>query len=322
MNIYKKKRQKINMSAVDMANNLGLDYRKYRLIEQGLMKMPKELIDKFNNITNDGAINKINELEHQKIVTDWYSENFLNDEKFKEILSTYNIRNQKHLSQLLGYNSASIIPYMKNKGESANYNFKNRLYTFLTNEMNIQIPDKYNKTTKKENVEQNELYLWYKNFDMEEFLSNMNLNLHQLQKLSGISHGTLLNIAQHVTASPHISTLKKLKDFVDKQDIMSNVEQKHIDIDLMYEFPEIPSSEEALNIESLDIFPNMLIKKSTELDKTEKSHTIADSINKYRNMIKNENEQMQKLKEQITELERSILINTEVLKELEIIEHE
>ena len=45
---YKKKRKKAGLAPSDMAKELGINYKKYNLRENGVVKMPKNLIDKFN----------------------------------------------------------------------------------------------------------------------------------------------------------------------------------------------------------------------------------------------------------------------------------
>lgn len=314
MNIYKKKRQKINMSEVDMAKKLGMDLVKYKFIEKGLMKMPNELIDKFNKIIDNGAINKIDELEHKKEVETWFEENFLDRNKLKDILKFYNIENYKHLGIVLGYKDGSTITRALKDGTSTKYALKNKIYTFLTNEMNIQLPINKPKKNIKSSVtsaERSKLLKWFNNFDLKQFASENNLNAAKLSRKVGISSSVawgLLNTQSKV--GPNTGTLKKLKDFVENYSSLD---------ELSKEFPKIPEMKEEDNICELTIQSR---DDEPIIERTKPKHTISDTIDKYRNMITNIDNIINDMQKTKSELETNKRIYSEVLKELELIENE
>ena len=64
---YKNKRNKVGLSQSDMARELGIPCVKYEQIERGEIKMPKRLIDKFNEIiTRGNNIHSLKKLEHER----------------------------------------------------------------------------------------------------------------------------------------------------------------------------------------------------------------------------------------------------------------
>ena len=320
MNIYKKKRQKINMSEVDMAKKLGMDLVKYKFVEKGLMKMPNELIDKFNKIIDDGAINKIDELEHKKEVESWFEENFLDKNKLNDLLKFYNIENYKQLGILLGYKDGSIISGALRKGsDNTRYNFKNKVYTFLTNEMNIQLPVNTRNTSKKAKTktnattssERSELLEWFNNFDLKQFASENNLNPAELSRKLGISSSTAWGLLNTQSKSgPNTGTLKKLKNLVENYSVLD---------ELSKEFPKIPEMKEEDNICELTI---QCLADEPIVERTRPKYTISNTINKYKNMINEIDDKINDIQKTMSELETNKKIYSEVLKELELIENE
>lgn len=315
MNIYKKKRQKINMSEVDMAKKLGMDLVKYKFVEKGLMKMPKELINKFNKIIDEGAINKIDELEHKKEVESWFEENFLDKNKLKDILKFYNIENYKQLGILLGYKNGSAISTALRRGTNdTGYNFKNKVYTFLTNEMNIQLPINASKKNIKHSVpsaDRKELLKWFNDFDLKQFARENNFNPTELSRKVGISSSVawgLLNTQSKV--GPNTGTLKKLKDFVENYSSLD---------ELSKEFPKIPEIKEEDNVCEPTI-QCLVNKPMTERTKTK--YTISNTIDKYKKIIYDIDNKLNDLQKDMSELETNKKIYSEVLKELELIEDE
>lgn len=314
MNIYKKKRQKINMSEVDMAKKLGMDLVKYKFVEKGLMKMPKELIDKFNKIIDNGAINKIDELEHKKEVESWFEENFLDKNKLKDILKFYNIENYKQLGILLGYKDGSTITRALKDGTNTKYTLKNKIYTFLTNEMNIQLPINKPKKNIKRSVayaERSELLKWFNDFDLKQFAHENNFNPTELSRRAGISSSVaweLLNTPSKT--GPNTSTLKKLRNFVKE---VSSLDE------LSKEFPKIPEIKEEDNVCEPTI-QCLVNKPMTERTKTK--YTISSTIDKYKKIIYDIDNKLNDLQKDMSELETNKKIYSEVLKELELIENE
>lgn len=319
MNIYKKKRQKINMSEVDMAKKLGMDLVKYKFVEKGLMKMPKELIDKFNKIIDDGAINKIDVLEHKKEVERWFEENFLDKNKLKDILKFYNIENYKHLGIVLGYKDGSTITRALKDGTNTKYTLKNKIYTFLTNEMNIQLPINAQNTRKKQKTkttattspERSELLEWFNNFDLKQFASENNFNPAELSRKLGISSSTAWGLLNTQSKSgPNTGTLKKLKSLVENQSGLD---------ELSKEFPKIPEMKEEDDLCELTI---QCLDDEPIVETTKTKYTISNTIDKYKKIIYDIDNKLNDLQKDMSELETNKKIYSEVLKELELIEDE
>lgn len=314
MNIYKKKRQKINMSEVDMAKKLGIDLVKYKFVEKGLMKMPKELIDKFNKIIDDGAINNIDVLEHKKEVERWFEENFLDKNKLKDMLKFYNIKNYKQLGIVLGYKDGSTITRALKDGTSTKYALKNKIYTFLTNEMNIQLPINKPKKNIKSSVtsaERSKLLKWFNNFDLKQFARENNLNPTELSRKLGISSSTAWGLLNTQSKSgPNTGTLKKLKSLVENQSGLD---------ELSKEFPKIPEMKEEDDLCELTI---QCLDDEPIVETTKTKYTISNTINKYKKIIYDIDNKLNDLQKDMSELETNKKIYSEVLKELELIEDE
>lgn len=314
MNIYKKKRQKINMSEVDMAKKLGMDLVKYKFVEKGLMKMPKELINKFNKIIDDGAINKIDELEHKKEVESWFEENFLDKNKLKDILKFYNIENYKHLGIVLGYKDGSTITRALKDGTNTKYTLKNKIYTFLTNEMNIQLPINKPKKNIKHSVvpaERRELLKWFNNFDLKQFARENNLNPTELSRRAGIPSSVAWGLLNTQSKSgPNTGTLKKLKSLVENQSGLD---------ELSKEFPKIPEMKEEDDLRELTI---QCLDDEPIVETTKTKYTISNTIDKYKKIIYDIDNKLNDLQKDMSELETNKKIYSEVLKELELIEDE
>lgn len=314
MNIYKKKRQKINMSEVDMAKKLGIDLVKYKFVEKGLMKMPKELIDKFNKIIDDGAINNIDVLEHKKEVERWFEENFLDKNKLKDMLKFYNIKNYKQLGIVLGYKDGSTITRALKDGTSTKYALKNKIYTFLTNEMNIQLPINKPKKNIKSSVtsaERSKLLKWFNNFDLKQFARENNLNPAELSRKLGISSSTAWGLLNTQSKSgPNTGTLKKLKSLVENQSGLD---------ELSKEFPKIPEMKEEDDLCELTI---QCLDDEPIVETTKTKYTISNTIDKYKKIIYDIDNKLNDLQKDMSELETNKKIYSEVLKELELIEDE
>ena len=303
------------MSEVDMAKKLGMDLVKYKFVEKGLMKMPKELINKFNKIIDDGAINKIDELEHKKEVESWFEENFLDKNKLKDILKFYNIENYKQLGILLGYKDGSAISAALSRGTNdTGYNFKNKVYTFLTNEMNIQLPINASKKNIKHSVpsaDRKELLKWFNNFDLKQFARENNLNPAELSRKLGISSSTAWGLLNTQSKSgPNTGTLKKLKSLVENQSGLD---------ELSKEFPKIPEMKEEDDLCELTI---QCLDDEPIVETTKTKYTISNTIDKYKKIIYDIDNKLNDLQKDMSELETNKKIYSEVLKELELIEDE
>ena len=143
---YKNKRNKVGLSQSDMARELGIPCVKYEQIERGEIKMPKKLIDKFNEIiTRGNNIHSLEKLEHEREVNE-YIDWLIKDDHLKLEMNMFNISTRNELGKLLGYKDGTILSKLFS-GKYANgycYDLKNKIYLFFHDELNMQ-PKKLNK---------------------------------------------------------------------------------------------------------------------------------------------------------------------------------
>ena len=77
MGSYMSKRRKSGLSVLDVASELNIPYNKYLEIERGEVKMPKNLIDKFNELINRGKnINQLNSAQKEIEINNWFDDIF------------------------------------------------------------------------------------------------------------------------------------------------------------------------------------------------------------------------------------------------------
>ena len=114
---------------------------------------------------------------------------------------------------LLGYKDGSAISTALSRGTNdTGYKFKNKVYTFLTNEMNIQLPINVSKKNIKHSVpsaDRKELLKWFNDFDLKQFAHENNFNPAELSRRASISPSVaweLLNTPSKT--GPNTSTLK------------------------------------------------------------------------------------------------------------------
>ena len=127
---YKKKRRKVGLAPSDMAKELGIDCKKYSLIENGVVKMPKNLINKFNEIVNKGKNeHTLERLHNEQIVTDFWNEMKTKTDgtyNLKKKMAEFNIDTFRELAKLIGVSNSNISHYLHADWE-APYDFKNTI---------------------------------------------------------------------------------------------------------------------------------------------------------------------------------------------------
>lgn len=247
--IYKKKRIESGMSKSDMANALNIDYKKYKMIEKGQIKLPEEMLNKFNEICNKGAsINKLEQLSLQDKANQFWEEvkqkkndEFVLYEKMKE----FNITSYNQLGKLLGYSGGAPLSHYLNE-EYVSEEFKKRLFNFFRNELNKQEPTK-KKVTKKRHVkpkeyknkelrkeppitdkdseEYVELLKWYKDFNFVDYMEKNNLTIEEISRVADISKTSCRYMVLKETIKPAEFNVKKLYDFISnkKEEKMVNI---------------------------------------------------------------------------------------------------
>jgi transcriptional regulator with XRE-family HTH domain len=229
---YKKRRRKMGLAPSDMAKELGINCKKYSLIENGVVKMPKNLIDKFNEIVNRGKnAHTLAKMTNEKLVTDfWDNMKSKTNGKYnlKEKMKEFNIETFKELGDLIGVSNSNISHYL-NADWKAPYDFMNKVYQFFDDELNIQAPKKetiVKPAAKKETIKKEksvvgrackneELINWYKNIDFRSILNEHNMTYDYVAQKTGVGLSSVSRAMRKSTAMPAYNTLKKLKEFFD-----------------------------------------------------------------------------------------------------------
>lgn len=292
MTNYYKKRKKSGLERSEVANMLGIDYARYESIEKGEVKMPRNLMDKFNEIVNKPkGENKIHQLNRQQIVEQWWEEIISDKEKLNEKMKEFNIVTYKELANLLGYKTGATLSTYINGSLPCNYNFKNRLYSFFENELNIQ--PKKNNNSKRIYIrtkEEEELIQWYRDFDFNQWLKENNISRKEVSLELGIPRTTIsYYISGRETLTPTIKNIKKVKEYINRhfKETTNIVENSDEDVEvnegqLQYEFKQdnefknkiidkyknkiqLLNKEEITTLESIELLKSRLNKIHTEV---------------------------------------------------------
>lgn len=312
---YKNKRNKVGLSQSDMAKELGIPCVKYEQIERGEIKMPKRLIDKFNEIISRGNnIHSLEKLEHEREVNeyiDWLSKN----DHLKLEMDRFNISTRNELGQLLGYKGGSIISKLFSGKFADAYDLKNKIYLFFHDELNMQ-PKKPKKSNKQKLIKDR----------LKKYCEAYGLTQCELSKQTHISQATINRILMETQIVSN-STLNKIDTFLkskgfDKDSVESTAEEKSVpqamflaptpneDIDML--FPELPSNDSNVTVIDFDLNSSEKTTDVTVPDETDSKEIY--SIKK----IYNENhEKIQKLTEEINKLVQREDVLLDILKEIE-----
>ena len=314
---YKNKRNKVGLSQSDMARELGIPCVKYEQIERGEIKMPKRLIDRFNEIiTRGNNIHSLEKLEHEREVNeyiDWLSKN----DHLKLEMDRFNISTRNELGQLLGYKGGSIISKLFS-GKFANaYDLKNKIYLFFHDELNMQ-PKKLNKqiSDKQKSI----------TIKLKKYCETYGLTQSELSKQMCMSQPTINRLLKETRIVGN-STLSKIDIFLkskcfNNDCVESTAEEKSIpqamflgptpneDTDIL--FPELPSDDSNITVVDFDLNSSEKTTDVTIPDETDSKELY--SIKK----IYNENhEKIQKLTEEINKLVQREDVLLDILKEIE-----
>lgn len=316
---YKNKRNKAGLSQSDMAKELGIPCVKYEQIERGEIKMPKRLIDKFNEIISRGNnIHSLEKLEHEREVNeyiDWLSKN----DHLKLEMDRFNISTRNELGQLLGYKGGSIISklFSGKFADAYAYDLKNKIYLFFHDELNMQ-PKKLNKqiSNKQKSITSK----------LKKYCEAYGLTQCELSKQTYISQATINRLLKETQIVGN-STLNKIDIFLKNKGfnndcIESTVEEKSVpqamflsptpneDTDVL--FPELPSDDSNITVVDFDLNSSEKTTDVTIPDETDSKELY--SIKK----IYNENhEKIQKLTEEINKLVQREDVLLDILKEIE-----
>lgn len=314
---YKNKRNKAGLSQSDMAKELGIPCVKYEQIERGEIKMPKKLIDKFNEIISRGNnIHSLEKLEHEREVNeyiDWLSK----DNHLKLEMDMFNISTRNELGQLLGYNDGSIISKLFSGKFTNAYDLKNKIYLFFHDELNMQ-PKK-----SKKQISNKQKSLTTK---LKKYCKTHGLTQHEVSKQLCIGQSTINRILMEKQIASN-STLNKIDIFLKSKGfndncVDSSVEEKSVpqamfleptpneDIDTL--FPELPSDDSNITVIDFDLNSS---KKTVDI--TVPDETDSKEVYSIKKIYSENHEKIQKLTEEINKLVQREDVLLDILKEIE-----
>lgn len=303
MSYYCKKRMKAGLSKSEVANALGIDYKKYVLIDKGVVKMPNKLIDKFNELINKTKTeNDIDRINRKEVVDKWWKEMsvkkkhgvYVLNDKMKE----FNIDTLTELSLLIGSNKRYMSDCL-NKSDEVNFETKNRLYSFFENELNIQPPKdkKKNKRSSHRNTHEDiELINWWKSFDINKWCTDNNLTRKDILNNVKLSSGTICNLFNN-KFTPYTNTLVLLKEYIDSIENKKNVSMEFTavpvekvpeEIKLTGKFfreTKLQSPKELGDNLVKEINEDMKLKEKLINKYGAKLEEIENNINKYKHLI-------------------------------------
>ena len=317
--IWNEKRCKSGLNRSDVAKMLGVSYERYILIEKGLVKMPSNLIDKFNAIINKGKNeNKLNKLENDKKVNDYIDWLLSNDSNGNSNLSNkmseFNISTQKELGVLLGYADGTCISQLKQNKDNVAYDFKNRIYDFFNDELNIQPKKEVQviKTKKPKNIDDEITPEYVLNYCKEN-----NMALSRLERLAGLGRTTLqVGIKNNSRFSP--KTIRKLNAYFRKLD---DNKEEELDDNKEEElvFPELPNINVIDNNKDKDVSKEILINTLDNV-KTKWQKRYEENISKQFALgveMGNLQEQLELKQKEYDRLKEEEKVYSEILEDLE-----
>ncbi len=134
---YSGKRRKVKLSAYTVAKELGVDFNKYKLVENGIVHLEKDLLDKFLEITQPENAKMIKFNRDQRLfdIKNFASHN----ENLKKLMKDRKY-NQNQLADVMGVKKVTmskLINYGKNKKDKVSDDLLERVYDFLMNPLNI-----------------------------------------------------------------------------------------------------------------------------------------------------------------------------------------
>lgn len=311
MTIWKKKRQASGLSRTDMANELGLNYKLYSAIEKGDVKMPLNIIDRFNGIINRGKENEIIGAENKLNADAFWDEVSKKDEtgrwELVNKMHEFNITRLEELVNLLGYKSTgTIYNYLEGRNPVGD-EFKKRLYNFFSDETNIQVP--------KENVKKAPTYKignkpreanpkldkYYEKTNFKKIMKENNITNVDIAKVIGVHNSTVSNMTCK-KYKPSYRVIQLVKDYLDKA-----LEEKKVTITL----PEVPLLYPNIPVQNLNVtelVPNYFEEDAKKTDK--KPNNV---IEKYEQELKDVDELIELYETKLKDLKIRQKVCNEVL---------
>lgn len=223
MTYYEKKRRKTTLTRSDVANYLNIDYDRYELIERGKVKMPKNLINKFNELINKqkGEV-RVEQLNREQIVNEWWDKvrvkKGIGKYGLTEYMDKFNIKSLSQLAELMGYKNKIAIQQKLNgyNRKSISYDFKNRLYSFFENELNIQ-PVETKQAIRRKKVFISEGLKWLSHFDIKSYLNENGLTQADLYRETDINRSVMSMLLRKLNESaPSDISINKIIAYYDR----------------------------------------------------------------------------------------------------------
>lgn len=320
MGSYMSKRRKSGLSILDVASELNIPYNKYLEIERGEVKMPKNLIDKFNELINRGKnINQLNRTQKEIEINNWFNDmtTKIDDKgtyKLNELMKEFNIDKQSDLAKLLGITPSYLCSALNKTPNACNQKIRNRLYDFFHNELNIQ-PIKKKEINKPINLDctvtdKDELLKWWENFDFKNFMETNKIKQHYIAEEIGMANSAISRFYT-TNATPRATNIAKIKSFVEnyKKDDMKELKEQ---------MPELPTEEEPLITTHAAIKGLYNIAKQIKKDDSA-VEVIKSKIDSYLNNLEGLEYEIVKLNEQLNERKKemqSLTIKKDALVEI------
>lgn len=305
MSKYGIKRRKSGLTVLDVANELNIPYDKYLEIERGEVKMPKNLIDKFNELINRGKhINQLNSTQKEIEINNWFDDITTKSDdtgtyKLNDLMKEFNIDKQYDLAKLLGICPSYLSSALNKTSNACNQKIKNRLYDFFHNELNIQPVKKKSikKPVKIEDTNIDDLFRWWENFDFKDFIDKNKIRQNYIAEQIGVANSTICRLYT-THATPHVYTLANIKNFVE------NYNKDEIK-ELKEQMPELPTEVEPL------VTPHVAIKNLYDIAKEIKKddsvvEVIKSKIDLYLNNLEGLEYEIVKLNEQLNERKKEM----------------
>lgn len=271
INLFQKKRREANLSKTDVAIELGVPFGVYEEIEKGERKMPTKLVDSFNKITAEAKknknITKMKNAQQKQVVIDFFEEVRANDrEKLKELMKKFNIKSFAELGELLGYNNTIVSHYTASRPDLAGYEFKNKLYYFFQDELNIQSTK---KEIKKGGKQKDRVYYTAEEYrDLCDLIKERKYpNVSTFARAAKIDPSTMSNLKKFGFISE--SSNKKIWDLLSNKENeekeVSNMCEESKDTFYINEEIIAPISEEEKTLEQLEEELENIYEQTSEL---------------------------------------------------------
>ena len=320
---YKRKRKKSGLAKSDMAKELGIDYKKYNLIENGVVKMPSKLIDKFNEVVNKGKNeHMLNRLDSERVVNEFWDEittKVNNQYKLKEKMKEFNIITYGELAKLLGVSYSNLSHYLTGHTKTG-YDFKNKLYLFFQDELNIQVPNGNNVKAKgrqgsNKQCQDPELLEWFDKTDLKALVLKHNLKYDQIAQDTGLHVSCVSrNIRKDRNMVPSTKTLVALKKYFD------DLEKSSANF---YQVEPVEETESITTVASTNFeeFVSETIEETPQ--KEEQNNTdVYDVIERYHREIDEIDDCLETYEKMLQDLSNRRKVCVEVLKVIEEIRGE